>query len=169
MHGTDSAPPPAPTFEPVMSVGESSLFGGVVGGLVGAIIASALWFAVVAVTNWQIGLVAIIVGLIVGKAVVFGAGGRASIPLVAVSAALTLAALVASEYLIVYHFVAQEFGTDGLISVVQPVDFVVAVALESVQADPLTLLFWGFAVVQAVVIPWNAMRPTAQPAVVGTA
>lgn len=46
-----------------------------------------------------------------------------------------------SEYLIVYHFIAEAFGTDGLMSVVQPLDFVVGVAVESLQADPLTLPF----------------------------
>jgi hypothetical protein len=157
-----AAQPPAPSFEPVLGA-ESSLLGGVVGGLVGAVLASALWFGVVAITNWQIGLVAIVVGFVVGKAVVFGAGGRGSIPLVAVSAVFTLAALVVSEYLVIYHFISQEFGTEGLISVIQPVDFVVSVAVESVQADPVTLLFWGIALFQAVAIPWSAMRVEPQP------
>lgn len=159
-----AAAPPAPTFEPVLGAGESSLVGGILGGLVGAIIASAVWYAVVALTSWQIGLVALVVGFIVGKAVVFGAGGRGSIPLVAVSAAFTLVALVLSEYLIVYHFVTQEFGIDGIISVIQPLDFVISVALESLQADPLTLLFWAFAMFQSVAIPWSAMRTPASPA-----
>jgi hypothetical protein len=155
----------APSFEPIIGGGgESSLLGGLVGAAVGAVAASVLWYGVVAVTSMQIGLVAIVVGFVVGKAAVFGAGGRGSIPLVAVSAVFTLAALVVSEYLIVYHFIAQEFGTEGLISVVQPVDFVVGVALESVQADPLTLLFWAFALFQAVAIPWAAMRGASQPA-----
>ena len=159
-----AASPPAPTFEPVLGPGESSLFGGILGGLVGAIIASALWYAVVALTSWQIGLVAIIVGFIVGKAVVFGAGGRGSIPLVAVSVAFTLMALVVSEYLIIFHFISQEVGAANVISVIQPIDFVVMVAFESLQADPLTLLFWGFALFQSVAIPLGAMRATPQPA-----
>jgi hypothetical protein len=149
---------PAPAFEPVLSIGESSLLGGLLGGIVGAIAATSLWYAVVALSGWQVGLVAIVVGLIVGYAVVFGAGGRGSIPLVLVSAVLTLAALVVSEYLIVYHFVAQTYGTEGLTPIVQAPDFVAGVALESVQEDPVTLLFWGFALFQAVAIPFRAIR-----------
>ena len=156
------AAPPAPTFEPVL--GDASLFGGILGGVVGAILASALWYGVVALTSWQIGLVAVVVGFVVGKAIVFGAGGRGSIPLVAISAAFTLVALVVSEYLIIYHFISTEFGSDGLISVIQPVDFVVSVAVGSVQADPLTLLFWGFALFQSVAIPWGAMGAAPQSA-----
>ncbi len=163
MAQTDPAAlPPSPSFEPVLGA-ESSLLGGIVGAVVGAVLASVLWYGVVALSGWQVGIVAVVVGFIVGKAVVFGAGGRGSIPLVAISALATLAALVMSEYLIVYHFIAQEFGSDGLISVVQPIDFVATVAIESVSADPLTLLFWGFALFQAVAIPWAAMRPAAAP------
>jgi hypothetical protein len=149
---------PPPTFEPVLPVVESSLIGGVLGGLVGAAVATALWYGVVVVTGWQIGLVAIVVGFVVGKAVVFGAGGRGSIPLVAVSGAFTLAALVVSEYLIVHHFLVEYYGSAEMFSLIQPIDFVVTVAIESVQADPLTLLFWAFAMFQAVAIPFGAIR-----------
>lgn len=153
------AAPPAPTFEPVLGGGESSLLGGFLGALVGAIVATGLWYAVVALSGWQIGLVAIVVGWIVGRAAVFGAG-RGSIPLVAVSVVFTLLALVVSEYLIVYHLITQEFGTEGVISVIQPLDFVVTVVVESIQLDPITLLFWAIALFQAVVIPLGAMRET---------
>lgn len=164
MVDADPAVAAAPTFEPVLPIGESSLIGGLLGGLVGAIAASALWYAVVVITSWQVGLVAIVVGWIVGRGVVFGAGGRGSIPLVAVSAVLTLAALTVSEYLIVYHFIAETLGSDGLISMVQPLDFMVGVAVESVMADPLTLLFWGIALFQSVAIPFGAIRSSAPTA-----
>lgn len=157
-----AAVPAGPQFEPVLG-SDASILGGIVGAIVGAVVATVLWFGVVALTQWQIGIVAIVVGFIVGKATVFGAGGRGSIPLVVASGVMTLVALVVSEYLIIYHFVSLEFGSDGLISVIQPIDFVVGVAIESVQADPLTLVFWAIALFQAVAIPWSAMRPSAQP------
>lgn len=157
-HPEPAASTSVPAFEPILPIGESSFFGGLLGGMVGAVAATALWYAVVALSGWQLGLVALVVGLIVGKAVVFGAGGRGSIPLVAVSGVLTLAALVVSEYLIVYHFIAEAVGGDAIISVIQPIDFVIAVAVESIEADPITLLFWGFAMFQAVAIPFRAIR-----------
>lgn len=151
------ATPAAPGFEPVLSVGESSLIGGIVGGLVGAIAATALWYGVVVVTEMQIGLVAIAVGFVVARAALFGAGGRGSIPLVAVSALLTLTALVVSEYLIVFHFVGELIGAEAIGSVIQPPDVVIGVAIDSLMADPLTLLFWGIALFQAVAIPFSAI------------
>jgi hypothetical protein len=164
----DNAAPPAPGFEPVLGGGASSLLGGVVGAIVGATVATGLWYAVVAFSGWQIGLVAVAVGFIVARAAVFGAGSG-SIPLVVVSVVFTLLALVVSEYLIVYHFITQSFGTEGAISVIQPLDFVVTVVSESVQAEPITLLFWAIALFQAVAIPLAAMRdaPKLAPAQTG--
>lgn len=154
----------APTFEPVVP-GAVGLVGGVVGGLVAAIAASAVWYAVVVLSNWQIGLVAVAVGWLVGQGVVFGAEGRPSIVLVAVSAVLTALALAVSEYLIVFHFVSQELealGAGGALSLIQPFAFMIEVVVESLSADPLTLVFWGIALFEAVVIPYRAMtRPSA--------
>lgn len=132
---------------------------GLVAGLVAAVVASAIWYAVVVVTGYQVGLVAIAVGFLVGQAVVLGAGRHGSIVLVAGSVVLTLLALAASEYLIVVHFIGLEFAADGLaIEVLQPIDFMIEVVAESVQADPLTLLFWAIALFQAFAIPARLLR-----------
>jgi hypothetical protein len=132
--------------------------GGAVGGVVGAIVASAVWYGVVAATQFQVGLVAIAVGWIVGQAVVFGAQRRFSVVLVPISVVLTLLALATSEYLIVLHFVSQEIGP---VDFVQPPGLVVEVITASLQADPLTLVFWAIALFQAFVIPARLPRPTA--------
>ena len=60
-----------------------------------------------------------------------------------------------------YHYIAEASGSDGLISVVQPPDFVVGIAVESLQPEPLTLSFWGIALVQSVAIPYGAIRSSA--------
>jgi hypothetical protein len=78
------------------------------------------------------------------------------------SVVLTLAALVASEYLIVAHFVGQDL--DVQLDMAQPPDVILGVVYESVVADPLTLAFWAIALFQAVAIPWRAMSaPAARP------
>lgn len=66
---------------------------------------------------------------------------------------LTLVALVVSEYLIVAHFVGQQLAEGETLQLLQPPDSVVTVVAESLQADPVTLVFWGIALFQAVVIP----------------
>jgi hypothetical protein len=146
-----------PEPKPALPAGPANLLGGVLGGAIGAVLATGLWYGVVAVTNWQVGIVAIAVGFVVGQGVLFGAAGRGSILLVPVSVAFTLLALVVSEYLIVYNFVVQEFGSAGMIDIVQPPDFVIEIVMESVTADPLTLVFWAIAGYQAVMIPMRSV------------
>lgn len=151
---------PTPAVAPPAS--SSDLVGGLVAGLVAAVLATAIWYAVVVVTHFQVGIVAIAVGFLVGQGVVLGARGRSSIALVVASVVLTLAALVASEYLIVAHFVGQDL--DVQLDMAQPPDVILGVVYESVVADPLTLAFWAIALFQAVAIPWRAMSaPAARP------
>ena len=59
------------------AAGPTQLLGGLLGGLVAAILASAVWFGVVAVSGYQVGLVAIAVGFLVGQAWCSGRGGTA--------------------------------------------------------------------------------------------
>ena len=150
----------APTQEaaPRQPADATNIIGGFVGGLVAAVLATAVWYGVVANTQYQVGLVAIAVGFIVGYGVVLGANRRGSVVLVPISVILTLLALVISEYLIVAHFVSQEFAAEGLtLELMQPPDFVISVVIDSLQADPLTLAFWAIALFQAFVIPSRAI------------
>jgi hypothetical protein len=136
----------------------SDILGGLLAGLVAAVLATGIWYGVVAVSQYQVGLVAIAVGFIVGYGVVLGANRRGSVVLVAISVVLTLLALVISEYLIVAHFVGQELAAQGMtIELLQPPDFIVSVVKDSVQADPLTLVFWAIAVFQAFAIPSRSL------------
>ncbi len=132
---------------------------GLLSGLAAAVVASAIWYAVVVVTGYQVGLVAIALGFLVGQAVVLGAGRHGSVVLVAASVAFTVLALAISEYLIVVHFIGLEFAAQGLtIEVLQPIDFMIEIVAESVQADPLTLVFWTIALFQAFIIPARLLR-----------
>ena len=138
------------------------LAGGVIGGAIGAVLATALWYGVVAITNWQIGLVAIAVGFIVGQAVVFGAGRHPSIMLVPISVAFTLVSLVVSEYLIARHFLgiaAAEMAAETGIPAAE-FEAVFSSPIEllrvSLEGEPLTLLFWAIAGWEAFVIPMRA-------------
>ena len=149
---------PAEATAPRQPADATNIVGGFVGGLVAAALATAVWYGVVATTQYQIGLVAIAVGFIVGYGVVLGANRRGSVVLVPVSVILTLLALVISEYLIVAHFVGQAMAAEGLtIELLQPPDVVISVVMESLQADPLTLAFWAIALFQAFAIPSRAI------------
>ena len=138
------------------------LAGGVIGGAIGAVLATALWYGVVAITNWQVGIVAIAVGFIVGQGVVLGAGRNPSIALVPISVAFTLVALVVSEYLIARHFLgiaAAEISAETGVSIAE-VEAVFSSPFElirfSLESEPITLLFWAIAGWEAFVIPMRA-------------
>jgi hypothetical protein len=139
------------------------ILGGLVAGVVAAVLATALWYAVVVISHYQLGIVAIVVGFLVGQAVVLGAGRRGSIVLVGISVGLTLLALVISEYLIVANFVSQQLAPGETIEVIQPPGFVLEVVIESVKADPLTLAFWAIALFQAFTIPARHLPRSAGP------
>lgn len=143
------APGPTPWFR------TDGLLGGLAVAVLAAVVASAVWYAVVTFSSYQIGFVAIGVGWVIGTGAVIGARGRGSIWLAAASMLLTLVALGVSEYLISYHFITQEFGL--ALDLIQPPDVVVSVIVEVLAADPLTLAFWGFALVAAAYVPFKAI------------
>jgi hypothetical protein len=150
--------PPAPTEPATMG----DVAGGVIGGAIGAVLATALWYGVVAITNWQVGIIAVAVGFIVGQGVVFGAGRHPSIALVPISVVFTLVSLVVSEYLIARHFLgiaAAEISSEFGVSIAEvEAEFASPIELLrfSLESEPITLLFWAIAGWEAFVIPMRA-------------
>jgi hypothetical protein len=93
------APAPLSPAAPV-PYGRSLLFA-VLGGAGGALI----WFAVVTATDMKLGIVAIGVGILVGKGAVLGAGGRGGQGLALLAVVVALVAMGAGEYLMMNHAV----------------------------------------------------------------
>jgi hypothetical protein len=150
---------PPPPAEPA-TLGD--IAGGVIGGAIGTVLATALWYGVVAITNWQVGIVAVAVGFVVGQGVVFGAGRHPSIALVPISVAFTLVSLVVSEYLIARHFLgiaAAEISAEFGVSIAEvEAEFASPIDLLrfSLESEPITLLFWAIAGWEAFIIPMRA-------------
>lgn len=141
----------------------TSLLGALILGSGAALAATALWFGVVSATHIQAGFVAIAVGWLVAQAVVWGGGGRGSVALIPISVTLTFLALAASEYLIVVKAVGDaltEAGYSYTLDVIQPPDIVLEAIKLSIQLDPLTLVFWTIAIVEAFLVP---LRQLARP------
>lgn len=134
-----------------------NLASGLAAGLLAALIASLIWFGVVVITEYQLGLVAIAIGWLVAQAVMFGAGRKRGAPLQLTSVGITLAAMATSEYFIVRHFIVEAIkaeGHTGFPLFLPPADMV-DVIVEGIKIEPMTLLFWALAL-------WVAYR---QPAV----
>jgi hypothetical protein len=150
--GSADTAPAAPA--PSVPASGSDLAGGLLAGIVAAVVASALWYGVVVITNYQVGFVAIAVGFIVGQGVVLGARRHGHVALVAISVVLTFLGLAISEYLVVMHFIEREFAAVGqTIELIQPIGLVVEIVTEQIKSEPITLLFWGIALFQAFAIP----------------
>ena len=156
--------PPQPAEPATMG----DIAGGIIGGAIGAVLATALWYGVVVITNFQVGIVAIAVGFVVAQGVVFGAGRHPSIALVPISVAFTLVALVVSEYLIANHFygvaiaeIAAEMGLSieevaGVAGQVGLPTNPIELIRFSLESEPITLLFWAIAGWEAFIIPMRA-------------
>lgn len=122
-------------------------------GVIAVIVTSLLWYIVVVVTHYQLGFVAMLVGVIIAAAVIKGA----ECPIVptsvrVLSVVFTLIAMVWSEYLIVRHFVVQELprvSANPLFSVPLMLELITV----GIRSNPTTLIFWGIAVWLAYSLP----------------
>jgi hypothetical protein len=124
-----------------------NLAAGLLAGLVAAALGSLIWYGVVAISEYQLGIIAVAVGWFVAQAVMFGAGRKRGRPLQLMSAIITLLAMALSEYLIVRHFIVEALRAEGqtdFLLFLAPADML-AIIVEGIRADPLTLLFWAIA------------------------
>jgi hypothetical protein len=124
-------------------------------GLVAAVVGSLVWYGLVVLTNYQLGIVAVGIGWLVAQAVMRGAGRKRGPRLQAISVIFTLLGMAFSEYLIVRHFAVQALAAEGYtnIPLLLPLDTMLNLIIEGVKADLLTLLFWAIALWEAFVIP----------------
>ena len=121
--GIGPVPDQAPTHGPTQSVGSPFRTGpsdgfltlrGLALGAAAAVVAAGLWATVVALTNYQIGIAAVGVALLVAGAVRLGSGGVSGTPLRLGSVGLTVVAMAVAEYLVVRHFVNEELAAEGV-------------------------------------------------------
>ncbi|OQB27019.1 MAG: hypothetical protein BWY10_01694 [Chloroflexi bacterium ADurb.Bin180] len=124
-------------------------------GLLAAVVGCVLWYAVVVITNYELGIVAIAIGWLIGTAVMFGAGRKRRRVLQIMAVLITLVALLFSEYLIVRHFAVKhltEQGYTGIPLFLSP-SIMMGLVVEGIKASPTSLLFWAIALWQAFVTP----------------
>ena len=124
-------------------------------GLVAAVAGGLIWYAIVALTNYQLGIIAVGIGYLVGLAVMFGAGRKRGPALQAIAVVITLIAMVVGEYFVVRHAVEEARATEGLTSLplFLPVKAMFEFVYIGVKTDLLTLLFWAIALWAAFSVP----------------
>ena len=89
---------------PIAAVEQPDLTSAWLMGLFAGILAVFLWFGVVVLTQTQFALISILIGWVVGKAVLRGAGHRPHFTLQLMSVGITVVTMVLSEYLITRFF-----------------------------------------------------------------
>lgn len=128
---------------------EPNLIGAVGLGLGAAIVSCLAWYAIVVLSKYQVGFVAVGVGWVVAQGVMFGAGRKRGMVPQVISAALTLVAMLLSEYFIIRYFYYEGISVPILLSL----DEIWYLITLGIQEDPITLLFWGIALLTAFTWP----------------
>lgn len=116
----------------------------IIAGAVAAVAGAAIWAAVTAITNWQIGIMAIGVGFLVGLAVRM-AGRGVSLSFGVTGAVLSLAGCLLGNLLAACAIIADQQGL-GFYEVLGQVDFQTAVDIMVETFHPMDVLFYGLAV-----------------------
>jgi len=119
----------------------------VLAGLAAAVVGTLVWYGMVIITKYQLGFIAVGVGWLVAMAVLFGSGRKRGPALQAISVALTLAALITSEYLIVRYYVGQALAERGFteIPLLLPLVAMIELVATSIGENLITLVFWVIA------------------------
>jgi len=116
----------------------------ILGGGVAAIVGAVLWAVITAVANYQIGIMAVGIGFLVGFAVrKLGQGVSAGFGVI--GAAFSLAGCVLGNYLANCAMIAHQENL-GVFDVLKQVDFQTAIDIMTQSFHPLDALFYGLAV-----------------------
>ena len=140
---------------PIAAVEQPDLTSAWLMGLFAGILAAFLWFGVVVLTQTQFALISILIGWVVGKAVLRGAGHRPHFTLQLMSVGITVVTMVLSEYLITRFFLSQMLlaQTGQGLPFFMGVADTVQIAFHGISQSPISLIFWGLAMWQAFRVP----------------
>ncbi|UCH96886.1 MAG: hypothetical protein JSV88_08555 [Candidatus Aminicenantes bacterium] len=128
-----------------------NVLGAVVFGLGAAVISALLWYAVVVITNYELGIVAVAVGWLVAQAVILGSGRKRGPVVQVISVLAIIFAMGLGEYLIIRHFLIKA-GLENMPLFI-PLKLVFNLLIEVIKEDPLMLVFWLIAVIEGIVLP----------------
>lgn len=130
---------------------------GLLGGVVAATVGAVLWAVITAVTNYQIGWMAVGVGFLVGLAVrVCGNGVDTSFGVM--GAALSLLGYLAGNLLAVCVVVARQEGMP-LLELLSRLNPQIALGLLTATFSPMDLVFYGLAIYEGYQFSLRRLKP----------
>lgn len=131
----------------------------IVGGVVAAVLGCIAWFAIEVITGYQLGYVAIGLGYLIIRGILYGSGNRRNSQLQIIGVILALLAIVAANYFIGVHdiidYAAQHYPNAPQ-SLVMSVSFqTAAINFFQYAIDPIGLFIWGI----ALFVVYRGLRP----------
>ena len=141
------------------SRGEPSLIGGFFAGATVAVLMTGLWYYFEAGIHILQGRAAVVIGVLIGVAVVVGGtlgNKRVSFMLAVISFLLTLAAIVIGEYLIISAGLVSGTAATFGVRMASPEQIGAAIA-EYWASDPLRPILWIAALAAGWLVPFGAL------------
>lgn len=132
----------------------------IIGGLIAAILGGIVWAAIAAMTEYEVGLIAILIGALTGYAVVLFSNKRIATVHKVIAVLFALVGILLGKYLTVVYFTSELFGDVSVMELVFDSEMISAF-VETFQdyfSQPIDLLFIVLAIVSAWQIPGRMAR-----------
>ncbi|WP_240636857.1 hypothetical protein [Paenibacillus silvae] len=127
----------------------------IIGGLIAAILGGVVWAAVAAMTEYEVGLIAILAGVLCGYAVVLFSNKQIATVHKIIAVVLSLIGILLGKYLTVVYFTAQLYTDMSMMNLVFNGEMISAFVETFTEyfSEPIDLLFVVLAIVSAWQIP----------------
>jgi hypothetical protein len=121
-------------------------------GLIAGIIPAAFWYEIATISKYHFGVLAILVGWVIGKFVAIGSRQQRELLLQVTSVILSLFMLILTEYFIIRYFLVQslEFAR---VPIFLPLSTTISLLSEAWKNEPMTILFWMISLGLAFAVP----------------
>ncbi|WP_426253314.1 hypothetical protein [Paenibacillus pabuli] len=132
----------------------------IIGGLVAAIVGGIVWAVIAALTERELGLIAIVIGALTGYAVVLFSNKQIATVHKVIAVIFALIGILLGKYLTVVYFTSELFSDAGMMDLVFDGEMVSAFAetITDYFSEPMDLLFIVLAIVSAWQIPGRMAR-----------
>lgn len=121
-------------------------------GLMAGMIPSIFWYEISTISKYHFGVLAILVGWVIGKFVAIGSRQRRELLLQGTSVILSLSMLILTEYFILRDFWLQSLEFSR-VPIFLPVPMTIALFGEAWKNEPVTILFWTISLGLAFAVP----------------
>jgi hypothetical protein len=127
----------------------------IVGGLLAAVVGGVVWAVIAAMTERELGLIAIVIGALTGYAVVLFSNKRIATVHKAIAVIFALIGILLGKYLTVVYFTSELFSDASMLDLVFDGEMVSAFVetFTDYFSEPVDLLFIVLAIVSAWQIP----------------